>query len=153
MPAPRKGWLNIYKYLKPQEKGCWIWEGFIDSVGYGRYAHPIKGYSSTAHRVVYEFFYGDIEPDLEIDHLCSNKSCINPFHMEKVSSHVNTLRSNNNSAINARKTHCIRGHEFTKENTHWYKSFRSEHMSRSCRACKNLRQSKYRSKKHVSIFS
>lgn len=114
---------------------CWEWQAGKTSDGYGVFNVEIDGVwiALRAHRVVYELFIGPIPEGLDIDHLCRNRACSNPDHMEPVTRGENTLRSPlTPSANNARKTHCLNGHEFTPENTfrQWGKG------GRGCRACK-----------------
>lgn len=112
---------------------CWIWKGTVSQQhGYGHYGHT----GIQAHRAVYEAFVGKISEGLQLDHLCRNKVCVNPAHLEPVTARENTLRSNAPSAINAKKTHCDSGHEFTEANTYrWAKRPRS----RLCRECITIR--------------
>ena len=107
-----------------QENGCWEWVGYIDRHGYGVLDQR------RAHRVVYERAKGPIPEGLQTDHLCRNRKCVNPDHLELVTSRENTLRGNSFVARQARQTHCIRGHEFTMENT-----LRTSCGKRQCRAC------------------
>ncbi len=72
----------------------------------------------NAHRFAYELLVGLIPVGLQIDHLCRNPSCCNPTHMEPVLPTENLRRGFSPSALNARKTHCKHGHEFTEENTY-----------------------------------
>lgn len=95
-----------------QETGCWNWRRYVLPNGYGKVAVGSKGVHKLAHRAAYECFVGPIPPGLQIDHLCRNRRCVNPAHLEAVTARENTLRSNATSAINARKTHCLRGHPF-----------------------------------------
>lgn len=91
--------------------GCWIWTGALHREGYAHWTRkPYAG--RRAHRVIYEALNGPIPLDLECDHLCPNRCCVNPAHFQIVTHRVNSLRSNNVGAINARKTTCIRGHQF-----------------------------------------
>ena len=88
----------------------------------------------TAHRAIYEALIGPIPADLQLDHRCAKtnglRSCVNPWHLEPVTGRVNVLRSSLAPAsINAKKTHCKRGHEFTPENTITVKRMRN------CRMC------------------
>ncbi len=74
---------------------CWVWIGYIHKKdGYGRYRLPNMKWDKTAHRVVYEL-YNDIEidSDMTIDHLCLNKKCVNPKHLEVVSRSENSRRA------------------------------------------------------------
>jgi hypothetical protein len=101
----------------PDAHSCWLWRGYIDSKGYGRVGMS-RGQMPLAHRVVYEILVGPIESET-LDHLCRNRACVNPAHLEEVSMNENWRRGESLTAINSRKTHCVRGHEFTSENTYW----------------------------------
>ncbi|MDQ4143885.1 MAG: HNH endonuclease [Actinomycetota bacterium] len=109
---------------------CWVWTAATDR-GYG-YFGLRKGCIKLAHRLAYEALRGPIPEDLTIDHLCRNRSCVNPWHMEPVPRGVNTARGGNGI-----KTHCKRGHKFTLENT------RIVPKGRDCRACHNERRRGY----------
>ncbi len=88
---------------------CWVWRGRPDSDGYGVYQVKRGGfvYALRPHRLAYELHHGHIDASLVIDHLCRNKGCINPHHLELVEHRTNTLRGVGPTAVNARKTHCI----------------------------------------------
>lgn len=109
---------------------CWEWEGRVAAVGYGRV--KADGEWQYAHRVSYEVFIGPIPEGLVIDHLCRNTTCVNPLHLEPVEQGENVLRGNSPNAINARKTHCVRGHPFDKKNTY----IRKDRGYRECRKCR-----------------
>lgn len=119
------------KVDKSSPVGCWMWTAsVIQANGYGQFnAGPHKG-MMLAHRFAYELMVGPIPDGLQLDHLCRNKLCVNPDHLEPVSQRVNILRSESFPAVNARKTHCTHGHEFTEENTRIRKQ-----GWRSCKAC------------------
>lgn len=101
-----------------------------------------------AHRVAYELWNGEIPPGTEIDHLCHpgdgscpaetcpHRLCVNPAHLKAVTSRVNSLRSTSPLAVNAAKTRCDKGHEFTEANTYVDK--------RGCRACRSCGRDKDR---------
>lgn len=110
------------------ESGCWIWTGCLNNKGYGQFHHNKK--TTYVHRFVFEVLRFTIPDDLCIDHLCRVRCCVNPYHMEPVTNKENILRGESGHAINARKTHCYRGHEFTPANTYIRKM-----GERECRKC------------------
>ena len=116
-------------YVPVTESGCWVWVADENGHGYGRV--KINGKLFMAHRAVYELFKGPIPEGLELDHLCRVTQCVNPDHLEAITPQVNTLRSLGITSMNAKKTHCDHGHEFTLDNTHV-----RENGGRICRACK-----------------
>lgn len=122
--------------------GCWEWTAAINRYGYGRFDPKEK--SLFAHRFIYEYYYGSISSELTIDHLCRNRACSNPLHLEQVTTKVNVLRGIGITAMNARKTHCPQGHEYDNENTYRY-IFRGKH-SRRCKECVKNRQEIYQLK-------
>lgn len=120
--------------------GCWNWCGRISNSGYGQFSWlshvgRLNGYS---HRISWELLRERIPDGLTIDHLCRNKHCVNPAHLEPVTGRVNNLRGDNPPAQNARRTHCKYGHEFSGDNL-WVNS----HGYRTCRACKRRLRAKY----------
>jgi hypothetical protein len=117
--------------------GCWRWSAYINRHGYGTFS--IAPAMALAHRVSYRLFVSEIPDGLVIDHLCENHQCVNPQHLRAVTQQQNTLRSQTaHTAINARKTHCKRGHEFTEQNTR-----RTAGGNRVCRACDVIHTANY----------
>jgi hypothetical protein len=107
--------------------GCWEWMKYRTHQGYG--AGTFNGSGGTlVHRWAYETLVGPVPPGLEIDHLCGNRACCNPEHLEAVPHSVNVARGRR-----AQQTHCIHGHEFTPENTKVDRLGR-----RQCRECKRI---------------
>lgn len=113
-------------------KPCWLWIRHIAPNGYGQ-AYVGKRKKVPATKFVYEALVGPVPKGYELDHYCSNKSCVNPDHLKIASRRENVLRSNNPTAQNARKTHCKNGHEFTKENT------RLKNGERNCYICQRIK--------------
>lgn len=111
---------------------CWIWKNKL-SKGYGHI--EIKGKNKLAHRYVYEILIGKIPKKLQIDHLCRNRACVNPAHLEAVTAQTNVLRGMGLGGILARRTHCKHGHFFCKENLLKYHAGRG----RRCKTCSRKR--------------
>ena len=83
---------------------CWIWAGATTRHGYGVFYND--GKTTSVHRYTFQRLRGAIPPDLQIDHLCRTPRCVNPAHMELVTSRENTLRGITPAAQNAKKTTC-----------------------------------------------
>lgn len=122
--------------IQPSLGGCWKWTGSLTR-GYG-VIYPPGEKRQYAHRWSYEYHRDEIPAGLEIDHLCRNTWCVNPWHMEPVTHQVNILRSTSPMAQHARQTHCIHGHEFTPENTYMAP------RGRNCRTCRRHAEARRR---------
>lgn len=115
---------------------CWEWDGVLLSNGYAIFQSG--GKRILAHRYSYELHVGPIPDGLVIDHLCRNRRCVNPDHLEPVTQAENARRGFSPPALAARKDHCIRGHLYTTENTRI-----SRRGWRTCLTCENdLRRTK-----------
>ncbi len=121
-----KDFFRFFKKVEFADSGCWNWLASHDDNGYawfyGKNNH--KQWMFRAPRVVYSWFVGSIPAGLEIDHLCRNRGCVNPTHLEVVS-HAENMRRSGQA-----KTHCKYGHEYTPENTR-----RDSKGRRSCKTC------------------
>jgi len=109
---------RFWEYVEiGNKKECWLWTGHKLNNGYGQIkGNPPAHKRHLAHRIAYTFIRGEIPHDKVIDHLCKNKSCVNPYHMELVSHVENVMRGNSPHARNARKTHCPSGHPYSGDN-------------------------------------
>lgn len=120
-------WSNVDKAA---ENGCWEWTGTVGLSGYARFQSRTTGGRRYAHRVAWEIVRGQIPEGLQIDHLCRNRRCVNPEHLEPVTQRTNVLRGVGPSAKQARQTHCLKGHPFDEVNT-----YRDPRGRRKCRRC------------------
>lgn len=121
-----------------EDTGCLNWTGPTVHNGYGRLQLSMAGGKRTrirAHRLAYELARGPIPAGMEVDHLCRNRRCCNPDHMEIVTREENIARGMAPHMVNARKTHCKRGHEFTAENTRI--NTKGQRVCRACQALQN----------------
>jgi len=126
---------RLMKNVVKDENGCWNFTGCRDEFGYGRMSMVVKRlnrrYMIRTHRLSYLIFKGEIN-SLLVCHHCDHPSCVNPDHLEPVTSQINNLRSNGMGAINSRKKHCVHGHELAGENLCKYEL---RHGRRKCLTC------------------
>jgi hypothetical protein len=101
--APQRFWSNVKK-----TPTCWVWLGKPTTYGYGQFSVRRKNY--RAHRYAWMLLRGAIPDGLVIDHVCRNRLCVNPNHLELVTSVENVMRGIGPSAVNSRKTHCALEH-------------------------------------------
>lgn len=125
MSAEQRFWMRVTHGAPDQ---CWRWTGPLSVDGYATFNinnHPVR-----VHRFAYKLLVGPIPDGLVIDHLCRNRACCNPAHMEPVTDAVNLRRGFSPSALNARRTHCRRGHELPDVPT--------GNRGRRCPACRPI---------------
>lgn len=107
---------RIERKIVLDDSGCWEWTAYVDPrTGYGH--SNLNGRISTAHRIVYELLVGPIPEGLVLDHLCRNRGCVNPAHLEPVTDKENLLRGEGPTAKKAAQVTCIKGHPFNEANT------------------------------------
>jgi hypothetical protein len=152
-------WKNIE--LKLQQKtikdgtGCWLWQGSVDGGGYGRIY--VEGQSQKIHRISAHLYLGydldDKKHDVLHNIACSHPRCWNPEHLY-IGTHQSNMQDKtftqtaNNQ--NTYKTHCVRGHEFTEENT--YISNRNKRLCKECARILNKEQYEKRKNSSLSVL-
>lgn len=105
---------------------CWFWAAGLNDAGYGQLYRNDTRRPDRAHRISYELLVGPIPKDLTLDHLCRNRACVNPDHLEPVTRGENVKRGA------AARTHCKRGHSYDD-------AYITPAGTRQCRTCNSLR--------------
>lgn len=124
--APRE---RFWPKVIQRDDGCMVWTGSRNSSGYGTF-NAGNQVTVMAHRWAYQDSRGEIAAGLDLDHLCRNRLCVNPEHLEAVSTRENIMRGVTLPSTNARKTHCPFGHEYDEGNT-----YEPPSGGRHCRKC------------------
>lgn len=131
---------GIDQRISKAESGCWEWTGApLKNSGYCRI--KMAGKTVVAHRAVYEALVGPIPHGLQLDHLCRNRKCVNPAHLEPVTAKVNQARGQSPVSENAAKTSCKRGHPLSGSNL-----FVRNDGRRRCRTCERASQKRLQQK-------
>jgi hypothetical protein len=138
LPTEQRFWSKVNKRgpMPPQSVApglCWEWTGAKTTGGYGQFW--VKPRKVVAHRFAYEQLVGKIPDSLQLDHLCRNRACVNPKHLEPVTQQVNILRGFSIATANRLKTHCPKGHPYSAENTYIH----PKNNGRICRTCARVR--------------
>jgi len=141
---------RFYRKICITQTGCWEWTRYIQKAGYGVFRMPDG--LKLAHRISYELSKGPIPVGLELDHLCRNRKCVNPDHLEAVTHRENVMRGDSFMADRSRQTQCKSGHQFSQENT--INRARNGRTHRECRECGRIAQRAYKARiKHQGILS
>lgn len=146
---------KIAANFEVSDEGCWLWTGNLTNVGYAKMTwKPAGEVIGGGHRVVLHAIGQPVSRELDVDHLCRNRACINPDHLEPVTRRTNILRSPiAPAAVNALKTHCPQGHPYDEVNT-YVQRFANGNTGRICRTCNRAatqaRYAAHRASKAVS---
>lgn len=132
---------RFFSRIAESEGGCWQWIAGLSDTGYGSFTAR-ESSASNAHRWAFEFFFGEIPKGLVLDHLCRNRACVNPWHLDVVTHRVNIARGEAADGTRRRAaalTHCPHGHEKSEANT--YRSYNPKYNRWECvcRPCRNAR--------------
>ncbi len=123
---------RFWDKIRVLDNGCWEWMAALVD-GYGQIGIGSRTDDTSrqvySHRYAYEQLVADVPAGLQCDHLCRNRACVNPGHLEVVTCRDNILRGNGPAARQARRTHCPYGHKYSPANTYRYK------RHRGCRKC------------------
>lgn len=132
--------VKVSTHLFYKGEPCWEWTAKARRGGYGCFY--VDGFMYPVHRLAYALFVSAPSRENVVDHLCRVTHCVNPVHLEEVTSQVNILRGTSPSAVNAQKTHCKHGHALSGDNL----IVHSQKGSRECRECRK-RLTKYHNDK------
>lgn len=126
-------------WMPEPNTGCWIWARALNDKGYGRFCYNWT--VERAHRVAWKIYRGEIPIGMQIDHLCRNRFCVNPNHLEVVTQQENIRRGEAGVVTKQKqkaKTHCVRGHAYEGSNLYEWE----RRGWRQCRKCQEINRQK-----------
>lgn len=131
----RQSEIDIFNKNTIKTTTCWNWVGYIQNAGYGSMV-TYKG-NYLAHRWAFENFVRPIKPKMTIDHLCKNKICVNPKHMEEVTRAENIRRCGLQGVAlkESQKTHCNNGHDYSVYGVKYKNGFNEYGTRKYARRC------------------
>lgn len=133
---------RLWPRVHVQPNYCWRWVGYIGAQGYGRISGPRRSPVLLVHRVTYELLRGAIPDGTELDHLCRNRWCCNPDHLEAVPHRINAIRGHAPTVLIHITGRCARGHEVTAANVYYRKDRPGKW---NCNTCRRERRAEGRS--------
>ena len=143
---PAKGWRadpveRLLSKTQQSDDGCWVWTGATTGrTNYGQ--TRLEGVKMTAHRAMWTVLVGPIGSGVELDHLCRNRLCVNPDHLEPVTPRTNWERGEAPSSVAQRTNTCKRGHPLSGDNlVPWQLENRGR---RQCKACQRENQRRWK---------
>lgn len=150
--------MNIDTFVRKTRRmpnGCIEWLGYLDADGYGRY---YANYPNTVyvHRIAFERTKGSIPEGMQVDHICFNRKCLNPDHLQLLTASENARRISPEGRLAWRLaqerrrqdvTHCQRGHEFSADNTKV-----DRRGQRSCKTCARRAEQKRQARRDAAAL-
>jgi hypothetical protein len=146
MPKGEEAFVRFLNLVDTQtDSGCWEWLGSRLPTGYGRFRDGGRLWPS--HRWIYVDRYGPIDEELHVHHLCRNRGCVRPDHLEAMTKRENdafrlhtwTPLQHESSRLRFElRTHCPHGHPYDEDNTYWQRR-KDGSKVRVCRACKRIK--------------
>jgi hypothetical protein len=144
--------MSLSPYLQEKielipESDCWWWMGTITWAGYGQVSRPAgNARFPKAHRAVYEELVGKVPDGLVLDHLCRNRLCVNPKHLEPVTIGVNVQRGDlsSNGEYSRSKTHCPQGHAYAEHGGRRSVSACHPKGGRICKICRSEQRKRWK---------